>query len=298
MSENENDNSNGNSGQDGQGQGQSGSDGQGSGGSSGGNQDAKWFSGLPENYHKDPSVTRYSNLEDFVKSRHELEKKVGSNTVVVPDFEKATPEELTDFGKKLGVPDSPDGYKLSVPDGVTVSDEELKAFREDAHKALLTPKKANDLFSSLMERRKTEANQSHMQKDREFKERLEQSREALNAEWGPDNYEKNKKIGEYVIDNYGGDDVKKALNDAGLTEHPEFVKMLFKIGKQFSEGTLPEGPGKQGITVADAERKMTEMRRDVKGPFFNKMDPGHKAAIAEYEELNQLVQSAKASGTP
>jgi hypothetical protein len=79
-----------------------------------------WTASLPEPHRnlvtakgwKEPAqvLDGYANLEKFLGA-----DKAGRG-VVIPG-EGATPEERAEFNRKLGVPDKPDAYAVTIPDG-------------------------------------------------------------------------------------------------------------------------------------------------------------------------------------
>ena len=59
------------------------------------------------------------------------------------------------------------------------------------------------------------------------------------------------------IDKYGTEEVRTVLNDTGLGNHPEVVKMFIKAGKAFGNDSFPTGTNKN--TPTDPERAARKM---------------------------------------
>lgn len=89
---------------------------------------------LPEKFWREDKA----DVEALSKSYQGLEQLLGkkANSVPVPN-EKSTPEEVSAYRKAIGVPESPEGYKLKpeqMPAGVTWDDSVAKRAAELAHK--------------------------------------------------------------------------------------------------------------------------------------------------------------------
>lgn len=64
--------------------------------------------------------------------------------------EKATPEEVTEFRKAIGVPEKPDGYKIErpekMPEGMVYNEVLENKFKEISHQLNLTPSQVAGLY--------------------------------------------------------------------------------------------------------------------------------------------------------
>lgn len=84
--------------------------------------------------------------DDIIKSYTELEKTVGKPKYGVPGAD-AAPEQVAEFFKALGVPETPEAYGLKSPDGYPehmgeYMAETLTEYSKVAHDLKLTPKQA------------------------------------------------------------------------------------------------------------------------------------------------------------
>jgi hypothetical protein len=69
-----------------------------------------------------------------LQSHQALEERL-KRAVVIPDA-SATPEQIKEFRRKLGVPDAPEGYKLERPElenGLTYNEDHERQLRAIAH---------------------------------------------------------------------------------------------------------------------------------------------------------------------
>lgn len=81
-----------------------------------------------------------------------------------------------------------------------------------------------------------------------FVEQQEKAREELRTSWleqaktdkeiGGDGFNANAELAKRVVEKFGTDDFKKALDESGLGNHPELVRILARIGKAMGNDTL------------------------------------------------------------
>ena len=108
----------------------------------------EWFKTLPVDYQSEKTLEKFKTAptpEPVVKSYMDLEKKLG-NAVWVPG-ENPKPEEVSDFRRKLGIPESPDKYEIKYKEHEALKYDENtdKTFKALAHEIGLTPKQAQRL---------------------------------------------------------------------------------------------------------------------------------------------------------
>jgi hypothetical protein len=188
----------------------------------------------------------FKSNDDIVNSYRNLERQLG-NAVTLPDETK--PEEIQKFRAKLGVPDKPDGYELKLPDGLPETmpypDEDVKAFREWAHDAGLTPKQAQALHDKFVGHQ-AQAMQGWQQ---QLTERLTQTQAELIKENGPtDGHKFQAFVGDAVrglnaVDKIAPGMRQELVELGALVEHDgkpypasaRVMKVLAKLGTLFGE---------------------------------------------------------------
>jgi hypothetical protein len=181
-------------------------------------------------------LSRFKTSKDVAKSYLELEKRLGAS-VVIPGKD-ATQSEKDEFAKRLGRPESQDGYELDpiyLPDGVSRMDGGEEAFKKMAFEIGLTKEQGRKLY-------KYAASQAFegvasLRKAQDQKRR--EAAEALRKEWGAE-YDANLAKVQKVNKLFGDDEWVQYLNE-GAGNEPRLIKVLVKIAKQFSEDTLESG---------------------------------------------------------
>lgn len=204
-----------------------------------GNFTADFRSKLPENLK---GLEKFKSPEQVLAGYTNLEKLMGAkaNAVVIPGAD-ATKEEWAPILKRLGVPDSPEGYGLKVPenlpDGVTVNQEELNQFAKYAHQIGLTPQQVAKLQEYDMTRAGTGAASSIEQaKAMEVQEFTKQT-EILSKAWGtgPESTQK-KALAERAALTFGF--TPQEIGEDPLFRNARFVMTMARAGAAMSEDTL------------------------------------------------------------
>jgi len=187
---------------------------------------------------------RFKSQNGLAKSYLELFKRM-ERTVAIPG-ENAKPEEVEAFYKRLGRPDSPDGYELEtvyLPDGVTKADMGEENFKKIAHKLGLTKAQAKELHKWAVDTSLDQVKQVRQVAEQKKRE----ASEVLRKEYGLD-YDKKIALMGQVNRKFGGDEWIQFLNE-GPGNDPRLIRVLVKIGESISEDTLVQGrpPGATGL---------------------------------------------------
>lgn len=144
----------------------------------------------------------------------------------------------------------PDKYDLTLPDGSLVDAAGVERIAAYAKAQGLSQPQAQ----ALLER---ESGNAAAVKEGQAAQ-LEQAKKvwlaaaSTDKEFGGDSFPKNAELSKRVIARYGSDALKAALDETGLGNHPELVRMLVRIGKAMSEDQLVIAGQAAGGEVKDA----------------------------------------------
>ncbi len=169
----------------------------------------------------------------LIKSHIDTKRMIGG-MVSVP-AENATAEQVNAFNKRIGVPDTADGYEVKLPEGAPQGffrDEEISAFKADAHALGIPKKKAEDLFGRFSGRQLTNFNKAM----EGAKATVQQRIDVLKKEYGAD-YDATLQVADKAV-NFANPEILEVLKQAGLLAHPAIVRGFAKIGKSLGEGVL------------------------------------------------------------
>ena len=240
-----------------------------------------WRDTLPDDLKNDKSLATIADVPHLAKQYVEAQRyNVGA--LKMPSA-NATPEEVAAFHKKLGRPDSPEGYTLmppTLPEGIEWDKALESDFRAVAHRLGLTSPQVQGLVE-FEGRRTLTGLQTRTQE-------AQAVITALQAEWGP-SYEPNLEVAGRAVRHLGGDDLAKALNRTGAGNDPAIIRAFVRAGKMLVEDGAISGEVEGHPSSSDARAQANEIMADTKGPYWNKADPRHADTVKKVQALFQLA---------
>lgn len=176
--------------------------------------------------------------------------KGGDQTPPPADSSKADDKSKGDAGQSERI--VPEKYDLKLPDGSLLDAKALAQVNEFAKANKLTNQEAqavlereSNAIASYVESQKAAV----AEKQKAWIESVKTDKEI-----GGDGLGKNVEMAKRVIDRYGSDAFRQALNESGLGNHPELVRLLVRVGKAMSEDQLVI-PG----TTSGAKKSMEDL---------------------------------------
>lgn len=263
-----------------------------------------FLSSLPEDIRGEGCFTNIKDLESLAKGYHSAQRMIGSRIPIptedasdevreefykkltnVPGVAKlpseGNTEELEAFYNALGRPETNDGYKYELPEGVELNQDLVNGFNAIAHKSGLTQEAAKNIMEwyAGAELQATQA-QAETQKATDA---------TLKQEWG-NAYE--AKMGEvkaaayHIMDKYG--DAGKELINSPMGNNPAFFQILSQLGSTLTEKGVLQGAtsATHGLTPAEAQQKIDEIQGNFNHAYYNDEHPGHKAAVEKMRQLH------------
>lgn len=173
-------------------------------------------------------LKKFGKVGDLAKTYLELEGKLG-NSITKPG-ENASAEEIENFYRGLGKPESADKYSIEGDDA--------KMFREMAFKNNLTDAQAKSLYQSLKEVGTSAMKNAAEQQKAAFEAQAHETQAALQKEYGKD-YPVKVEMLKRGIAAYGGQSLGAKLQNAGLLGDYEVVKMFINLGEMSAEAGSP-----------------------------------------------------------
>ena len=130
-------------------------------------------------------LARFASEADVYKAYRELEKKKSSGELKSPLPEKPTPEQLTEWRKDNGIPETPDKYDLKFDDGLVIGEQDkplIDEFVTKMHGQNANPAQVKAAIASYYEILGKQQ-QALAESDVSFKDEV---LEGLREEWGGD----------------------------------------------------------------------------------------------------------------
>ena len=130
---------------------------------------------------------------------------------------------------------APESYDLKMPEGVQLDTAAADEFKGIAKEYGLSQEQAQKVadIGAKMAQRQAEAHQTQVQA---WVDAVKTDKEI-----GGDKLSENLAVARKTIDTFGSPELKEVLNTTGLGNHPEIVKLAYKIGKAISDDGFVRG---------------------------------------------------------
>jgi hypothetical protein len=129
-------------------------------------QPSEFLSSLPEELRGEPSLKNVKDINDLATQFLNAQKTIGKKYVGEPDTDST--EELMNYYKGIGMPETPEGYELEVTDDLKKIGFDDSMFKEMSHKAGLTKKQASNLLKVYSEKNKEVQASRFEESEKEF----------------------------------------------------------------------------------------------------------------------------------
>ena len=198
-----------------------------------------WMAQLPDEYKKDEYGKGYKTMGEFYKTHKGLRAKLD---------------------KMPKAPEKEGEYEFTDPDeesGIQVDKNAKKWFTKTVFGLKMPKEMAEKLYGEW----NTFVGKQMKSNDEKMAKELEKSDELMHGEWGEE-FDANMKHVEKAIDDLGGDEFRKLLEDSGIGNHPVMLKALRQVGFEHKDDTIKEGVvsgGKKEWTLKDEYPSMKDM---------------------------------------
>ncbi len=257
-----------------------------SGGNASGGAPSDWKASLPQDLRDNPVFHAIKDVDTLAKSYVHAQSMVGRDKIPVPG-PNATPEEWAMINERLGVPKELDKYELTSPDNT--SPEVFNDFKKMAHGLGIRPSQAKAMIDwnvktgqAIQEQQTQAAAQAKTKNE-----------ESLKAKWG-EGYEKELQRSVMAMEEWGGPDLKKVLEESGVGNNPVMIEMFNKLGKAMGEDKIR---GKEnvsfGVTPDEAKSQVNSIMGDPKSPYFDAGHPKHHETIEHVKKLYTMMYRGK-----
>lgn len=258
-----------------------------------------WMSALPEDIRSDPTWANIKAKDanealGIVGKMHVNAQKLLGQPKLPKPQDNWTPEQWKDFNKQLGVPDSPEGYKIpefKFADGLKLDETKMGEWRKQFQELGILPKQADALLKRYFE----DINTSHVKSVAEQEAEKTKNLGLLKSEFG-DQYDAKIDIARTALRKFGDEALLDHIEKAGLANNPAFAKFLIKVGEQTLEDNAGGGgPGNMGHGPGAALQEIASLKidKEFQTALNNAKDPGHKAAVDKWMSLHQRAYPAK-----
>ena len=236
---------------------------------------------IPEAYKDEKSLHNFSNMDDFVKSYLHSQKLVGADKIAIPN-KYSTDEDWKEVYKKLGTPETGDGYKYKLPEDHKIEDDTLKSFSDEAAKLGLLPNQANGVMNYYNEIIKQGlSDQAAQQKTAQDEAVVE-----LRKEFGASYQKEIQSAKNLVHATLGKEFIDNSLLQDGsrLGDNPTVIKAFAKLANKLSEDDIVKGDVPSYLTTSDINKQISALQQPGSA-YWDKNHLSHNDAVAEVQAL-------------
>jgi hypothetical protein len=238
-----------------------------------------WNAGFDEDTSAYVQNKGWQSPADILNSYRALEKFQGGskNLLELPGLD-AEPEAWDSVYNKLGRPEDPDAYELSLPEN---GDAELADwFKQTAHKTGLTAKQAQNLFESYNELIGSKSEQMQAQ----LAQNSEREVNELKKEWGQA-FDVQIDAGRRAAQALGYDEAALSNLEQKLGTG-EMLKLFATMGSKMGEDGFVDGSRSDsgfGTTPAMARQQISDLKMDKQ--FMGEYLKGNPEAVSKMKRL-------------
>lgn len=249
----------------------------------------EWLSKYPDDVKNDRALWKYQNDEAATRALISAQRMIGMEKVPRPkgDFDPSN-KDWEPWLDAMGRPKTADEYKFEpakLPEGLPYDEALEGKFKTAAHMAGLTNKQAHmlrDMFAAYQA-------ESYTSAQTEYKATREQSEQELQRELGSA-YEPYVKAAKVALNEYADPKFIAWLEQSGLGNHPEMIRIFGKIGKEtLGDTKLQQGSADSMKTPGDWKRE-AEAFQAANGHIL--YSHNHPERAAKHAELTRLFQLA------
>lgn len=162
-----------------------------------------------------------------------------------PDDKPDADAKPDEDGKPSGAPDEYEAFKSL--EGKETTEDQLKAFHEFAKELNLTQEQADKYVAKVSDAVEQTADAQIQLWNSQNEEWQAASRS--DKEFGGLKFEENLGIAKKAIQQFGTTELLEVIDNYGMGNHPEFIRLLVRVGKAMSEDGMVTGIGGKAAPV-------------------------------------------------
>lgn len=168
-------------------------------------------------------------------------------TSAEPESPEQTSEEQSAEAVKQSAPEQYEEFKS--PEGVTIDSQALEDFTEVARELNLSQDDAQKVIDKMAP--------AMAARNEEVMSQLREqwlSDTSSDKEFGGEKLNENLGMAKKALDTFGSPELTQLLNETGLGNHPEVIRVFYRAGKAISEDGFVKGKGTEAREQDPAKR--------------------------------------------
>lgn len=239
-------------------------------------------------------LERMSSPSDVMKAYRELVKKQGSGQLINKLPDNPTPEQLAEFRKANGIPETPDKYDLTLSDGLVIGEADkplVDGFVKQMHDMNASPQMVKNALQFYFAEQTKQIEQVATQDS----ENRVKATQALQAEWGGEfkqnvDMAKNLLVGQFGADTAGALFFARMPDGTIFGNNPSVLKGLVALAKEVNPAaTLVPAGGNQVAAIGDEISKYETMLRDNPQEYYR--DSKHQERFAQLMSARDALKA-------
>jgi hypothetical protein len=237
---------------------------------------------------------RYSSAEAALDALVAAQNKISSGGLKAPLSEDPTPEELKAWRAENGIPETPEGYEIKIPEGLDVDEKGIEGAKKLALEKNIPPAHLQALTEYQFQLRE----QAILEQQTADATYREQAEESLREEWGSE-FKLNKNMINGLLDT-APEGVKGQLlggrlaDGTVLANDPKVLRWLASLAREVNPtATVVPGSGTNSVQAIESEiaglKKLMGDRTSEywKGPTAEKMQARYRDLVDVQAKINK-----------
>ena len=253
---------------------------------------SSFLDSIQDEYRNDPSVSKFSSVNDLAKEHVNLQSLLGRKGVIIPNEEDSS-EVWNKYRKDIGIPEDSKSYTkdgFNSPEEVQWDSDFESNIAEAAHRLNLSDSQFTGLLNAYSEQvslaqEKLSVNNS---------DSVEETQQNLRKEWGSA-YDAKINMGIIALDQITDGDASSLadviLSDgSALGNNADFIKAMSQVGKTMQERGLINGEtaNTSAMSPDEAKQKLASIMSDPEKSnilFSQDFHPSKEELVKERERL-------------
>ena len=252
---------------------------------------SSFLDSVEDQYRSDPSISKFSSINDLAKEHVNLQSLLGKKGVVVPGENDG--QEIWDkYRNDMGIPDTPENYSRSFEGKSEANwDPNIEnSMAAAAHAANVSDNQFNALLDAYAQSMKASQESAAV----EIGNLNQQNDAVLRKEWGSA-YDAKINMGRLALNQMTDGDPNSIANvqlsdGTMLGDNPLFIKMMSMMGESLQEKGIIDGGSvnQTAMTPDDAKNQLSQLMADPEKSailFSQDFHPAKQELVKERERL-------------
>lgn len=248
-------------------------------------------------------LDRFGSPNDMYKSYTAMESKMSAGEVYEPLGDDPTEDQLAEWRKTNGVPESIDGYFENMPDGLVIGEDDKSLFESVADKlhGLNVKPEVMHTLVGWYDKLQEDAAATQHETDQGYQKNAE---DALRNEWGVE-YRQNINAVDSFLQGSFADGVGEKLLGARLSDgslladNSDVIKAFASISRELNPAAtlVPATGASAGLSISDEIASIKKQMGNPNSEYWKgpKKD-GETIMARRYEELLSADERMKKAG--